>query len=773
MRDLWRWLLNLDRLPADAQNMALGWERPLPGWAWALAIIVLGLFAVWSYSGLIGNRRGRGLMSVARTSLLLTLIALIAGPAIVIPRELVERDWVVYLLDRSTSMTIGDLPGRMSREEQLRRVVEQSRDVFGAVADQHETLWLGFDEGAYDLPVDAQIGAPRLGEPKGRRTLIAASLEQALRRLSARPINSVVLFTDGQTPQPPTRAVLRQLEASAVPLIVVPLGSGEAAGDLAIGRVESPARAFSHDIVPVDVTIDRLGASTDAAGAEIRLVDVLTGEVYDRETLSPGDERERLTLLARPRLPGSATWRVEIESAGMDLLEGNNRREFDIDLIDRPLKVLYVEARPRWEYRWIKDLIVREHTIDSSVMLLSADRDFAQEGNTPISRLPNSPEEWEPYDVIVLGDVHADFFSAPQQDMIRTHVAERGAGLLFIAGPQGNPSTYGGSALAALLPMRGNLNIPPIGEPVLMKPTDTAHRLSVLQMMLGERDAWETLTSPSQPWATLRWALRLERRTLKPAVEVLATTTQPLDEGEGLPLVTFMRFGAGQSAFVATDEVWRWRYGLGDLLPEQFWNQLIRMLGRDRLTLSGRPAVLTVNPRRAEVAQPIVIELRLLDAELAQRAVSEIPVELVDPDDGSVVALSLTAVDDTMTRYEAAYVPDRAGVLDVRLVDPALVRFDLGQRIEVTRPDDEMRRPEADHDLLARLAEETGGQVLSPTAEPAPGLSPLDALRHLPNRSIRTPMDLIEPLWDTPLCLILVVLLLTFEWVGRKLLRLN
>jgi len=777
MNDLWRWLLNLDRLPADAQNMALGWERPLPGWAWALAIILLGLFALWSYSGLIGNRRARGVMAVARTGLLLLLIALIAGPAIVIPRELIERDWVVYLLDRSTSMTIGDLPGRMSREDQWRRLFGQSQDVFDAVEADHETLWLGFDEGAYDLPLDEQTGLPVLDEPQGRRTLLAASLDQALRRLSARPISSVVLFTDGRTPQPPTRAILRQLEANAVPLIVVPLGSGEPVGDLAIGRVESPTRAFAHDIVPIDVTIDRLGDVSDSTSAEVRLIDTITGEVYDSETLGPGDERERVTLLARPRLPGLSTWRVVIESAGSDLIAGNNEHEIDIDLVDRPLKVLYVEAKPRWEYRWIKDMIVRERTIDSSVMLLSADRDFAQEGNTPITRLPNSPEEWEPYDVIILGDVHANFFSASQQDMIRAHVSERGAGLLFIAGPRANPSAFADSPLAALLPMRGNLNLPLIGEEVRMKPTDTAHRLSVLQLMLGQREAWEVLADPNQPWATLRWALRIDRRSLKPAVEILATTTQALDGGEPLPLVTFMRFGAGQTAFVATDETWRWRYGLGDLLPEQFWNQLIRMLGRDRLTLSGRPAVLTVNPRRAEVGQPVVIELRLLDAELAQRAVSEIPIELVDPDDGSVVALSLTAVDETLTRYEAAYLPDRAGTLDVRMVDPALARFDLGQRIDVTRPDDEMRRPAADHELLARLAEETGGQVLSPATEAAPDASPdqspLEALRDLPNRAIRTPMDLIEPLWDTPLCLILVVLLLTFEWVGRKVLRLN
>ncbi len=765
MSALWNWLLNLDRLPADAETMHFGWQRPLPGWGWALAIIALGLLAVWSYSGLIGNRRGRGLLAASRFGLLLLLIALIAGPAIVVPRDLVERDWVVYLLDRSTSMTIPDLPGRTSRDQQLRRALSAAQPVFDGVAVEHETLWLGFDEGAYDLPTDEGASEPKLSAADGRRTLLAASLDQALRRLSARPINSVVLFTDGRTPQPPTRAILRQLEAAAVPLLVVPLGSGEPVGDLAVGRVDAPGRAFAHDIVPVEIAIDRVGSMDASGSAEVKLVDALTGEVFDRERLEPDDGRDRITLLARPRLPGTSTWRVEIESEDIDLITDNNQREFDIELVDRPLKVLYVEARPRWEYRWIKDLIVREQTIDSSVMLLSADRGFAQEGNTPITRLPNSPEEWEPYDVIVLGDVHADFFSIPQQEMIRSQVSERGAGLLFIAGPRANPSAYADSPLAALLPIRGNLNLPLIEQPVRMIPTDLAHRLSVLQLMLGEQNAWDILKDPLQPWADLQWALRLDHRSLKPAVEVLAETSESLDEDQPLPLVTFMRFGAGQTAFVATDETWRWRYGLGDTLPEQFWNQLIRMLGRDRLTLSGQPAVLTINPRRAEVGQPVVVQLRLLDAQLAQRAVSEIPIELVDTADGSVISLSLTAVDESSTRYEAAYVPDRAGTLEVRMVDPALVRFDLGQRIEVTRPDDEMRDPAADHDLLARLAEETGGQVLDP--------QDLTALSSLPDRSIITPMDLIEPLWDTPLCLILVIVLLTFEWVGRKLIRLN
>ena len=92
-------------------------------------------------------------------------------------------------------------------------------------------------------------------------------------------------------------------------------------------------------------------------------------------------------------------------------------------------------------------------------MLISADRDFAQEGNQPITRLPRSPEEFAQFDLIILGDVPSGFFSPEQLDMIRDHVAIRGAGLLWIGGERSTPSSYSATVLADLLPMRGSLSL--------------------------------------------------------------------------------------------------------------------------------------------------------------------------------------------------------------------------------------------------------------------------------------------------------------------------
>ena len=82
-----------------------------------------------------------------------------------------------------------------------------------------------------------------------------------------------------------------------------------------------------------------------------------------------------------------------------------------------------------------------------------------------------------------------------------------------------------------------------------------------------------------------------------------------------------------------------------------------------------------------------------------------------------------------------------------------------------TDPDDELRRPETDHGLLADLASSTAGRVLDP--------ADLDRLPELlPNRSVRTLNPLTERIWDTPLFFGLVLLLATLEWVGRKVIRL-
>jgi hypothetical protein len=535
-----------------------------------------------------------------------------------------------------------------------------------------------------------------------------------------------------------------------------------------------------HDKVPVVVDLDRFGMMAGNLTGVVRLIDEASGEELDHIDLADAENKDQITLTAEPKLAGESTWKVVIDSPEKDLVPDNNLRTFSIDLVDRPLRVLYVEGYPRWEYRYVKELIRREKSIESSVMLISASSDFAQEGNVPITRLPRSPEEFAAYDVLIIGDVPAGFFSPEQLEMVRNHVAERGAGLLWIAGERAVPSSYAGAALSDLLPMRGTLNLPPVGSPVTLMPSPQASRLGVMQLASGEDVGWpEELSDPATGWSRLFYTQRIEPGQLKPAVEVLAQTANPLSgvggsasaaRGEtsvagSFPVVMSMRYGSGQSIYVATDEIWRWRYGRGELYPDQFWMQMIRLLGRESLSAGGTQAALEVSPRRAQVGSPVRIELRLLDAQLLQRSQATVRVALKNGAGETVGEIDLKKVEGAEDRFGATYLSDTPGQYDLTIDDPAFATLDLRGHIEIFSPDDELRRPETDHDLLRSLSSATGGKTLAPE-----DLGTLPSL--LPNREVRTLNPLTEPIWDTPFMLILAIVLLTFEWVGRKIIRL-
>jgi uncharacterized membrane protein len=769
---LMRWLLDLEAIPADAVDLRLAWEHAWPAWMWALLIAAIALLAFWSYHRLAGARWARGVLAAVRATIILLAVVLIAGPMIELPRETVERDWVLVLADRSASMTVADADGaggRKSRDEQLATLLERHTDTFGKLAEEREVQWLGFHAGAFSLgapdePTPGSVPVD-LGAPSGQRTSLGPAIEQALQRAAARPISGVVVLSDGRTVEPPGRTLMRRLQADAIPVFSVPLGSPEPLGDLALRRVDAPRRAFVQDKVPVVVEIDRFGSAVREMGGSVKLVDSATGETLDRIDLAPNDDRERVTLTAEPALAGEAAWTVVIETAEPDLIPENNRRPILIELVDRPLRVLYVEGYPRWEYRYLKNLMIREKSIECSVMLLSADRDFAQEGNEPITRLPRSPEELVAYDVVVLGDAPASFFAPDQLDMIRSHVADRGAGLLWIGGSRSTPSTYAGTVLTDLLPMRGGLKLPMLGGPVNMRPTELADRLGVLRIVTAEGVGWpRALVDPSYGGSQLWGVPRIEPGRLKPTAEVLAETVDPVD-GAALPLVVHLRYGAGQSIYAATDEIWRWRYGRGELLPDQFWIQMIRMLGRESLATAGDRAVLEVNPRRLEVNQPMRVSLRLLDAQLIESRRSTVAAVLETEDGTRVADLELRRLPNAESLFAATYLPERTGALRVRVNDPAFAPLDLRMPVEVFTPDDELRRPESDHALLEQIASATGGRPL--------GVDEVGMLPELlPNRAVRTLNPLRERIWDTPLAFALILLVLTGEWIGRKVLRL-
>ncbi|MEO0966638.1 MAG: hypothetical protein AAFY08_16180 [Planctomycetota bacterium] len=785
--DAW---LGLERLSLLDGGLSLGWRWALPNWAWVAVVIAAAAYASWVYAGLAGSRLGRGVLAALRALVLVWLVVLLCGPELVRRSERVEGDRVVVLVDRSASMGVEDVAegGDASGEGLVSRLAA-ARGALEGVAwrgdGSREVLWLAFDDAV------REVGGPEaltgVGGGTGLSEALAAA-QAAGGREGA--LAGVVLVSDGRVPEGlPTRRV-RALERSGVGVWAAAVGDADPPVDVVLGEVELPDRVFAGDVVPVRARLRVSGgAGTDDGGIEgagavvVRLLDELTGETIDEQRWEATSRLGEVRLGGRaPSVEGAVRWRVEaelVESADPERQTRNNAALAAYEVIDRPLRVLLIEGYPRWEFRYLKNLLLREQSIASSTYLLSADRGFAQEGDQPIARLPREAEEWADYDVVILGDVPSGAIDATASAALRDQVVRRGAGLAWIGGDRSTPNAYVGATLADLLPMRRPGETVPTAGAWWLEPSALADALGVLQLAGPEVASptgvgWPTGLSP------LRWVQRLGE--LKPTAEVLAWAVaaepdMPTDDAR-LPAIVRMRSGAGQTLYLATDEAWRWRYGRGELYHEQAWVQLIRLLARGRADIGQSNATLAVSAEQVGMGQALVVRLSGGldggDADWGERVEVEVRADddqaaPLAPERVTLLAEPTTPSDrpgvlSGPTGWTGRWVARRPGTYELRVVGGGAGAIEP-ITVEVLPSEAELRDVRPDRELLAGLADATGGQLLA-----LDELAAIDTL--LPNRSRIVIDESRESLVHGLIGLAIALVLLGVEWVGRRWMRL-
>lgn len=801
-------LFGLDRsMSLSGEDTAIGWAYPLPGWVWLL--IVTGALAIahGSYTRMEGARWARFGLASFRTLLLIALAVLLAGPTVVRTDVTPEADWLLVMIDRSASMAFEDVVENdtvISRDEALRRALASQLELFGdeKLGETRNIVWFGYDREAYPIAPGGDSGIARasilggLGDPSVQATNLRTAVDQVLQAAAGRTISGVLLFGDGQSPQRTGAAVIDKLVRQDIPVFSVPLGSAVPRLDLAVQRIDAPVSAFAGDLVPLTVTVNRQdlvpGEETalpiDPANVIVRLIDNDTGDTVDQRTLEETGFNRPVRLQARSARAGEWNLRAEVSYQGRlldaqsEIATKNNSRSVSIAMVDRPLKVLYID-RVRWDYRFLVPMLKREASIDSSILLVDAERGFVQEGDTPLSRFPLTAEEIRPYDVIVIGDVHPRFFSDQQLSLIKEHVATGRAGLLWIGGERHTPNLFAGTDLELLLPMTtpsavGRL-VPSVGFEVPIEPTEVANELNLLRLSLKRGDEVGTAL-PEWPsnLPPFRWAQDLG--TLRPGARTLAHATGMVSPATGdlSPLVVLYRFGGGEVIYVGTDETFRWRKVGGEVYFEQFWIQLMRKLGRTRLQQADDRARFVVSPPAVDLGATQLVELIIEDPALIRSAPQQVRVEVLAR--GVTDEEALTPVGEIELRpagfqgdldsgaratYQANWRSDLPGRFVLRVTEPLLEAIELEAPAEVRDPAQELARAATDHDRLIRLARGTGGAVI--------GLNNLAKLETLlPDRSRELTSETRQPLTNTLLALLVLLSLLTLEWGLRRGLKL-
>jgi len=463
---------------------------------------------------------------------------------------------------------------------------------------------------------------------------------------------------------------------------------------------------------------------------------------------------------------------VRIPPLPEETLRDDNAVEFSVHVTPEKIRVLLVEGYPRWEYRYLKNLLLRsDQNLEVQCYLLSATPDFVQEstkGLPPLAAVPtNRKQLLDSYDVVILGDVNPYKISPDplrcEEFLASLHeFVERGGGLIVQAGEVDNPRAFLGTPLEELLPVV----VDPTGvsssdlsggEEFRGRLEDAANPHEVVRLVpdaAENRALWETE-------AGLRgftWFYPVLRA--KPGAQVLLRHPEAHNAQGNYPLIVCGYFPAGRTLFMGVDSTFMWRYRFGDRYHERFWRNALRWVALGRLKSGDRRVQLDALRSRYNLDERITLEGRVLDEDYRPSEAQTVDAHLSGPE-GAESELKLTLVPDHPGLYRASLDVQRPGLYRVSTESKGVRTASAD--FEVVLPSRENSDPAPDPQMLLRISQASGGGAVE--------LSQLESLedRFPGNKERReTISSELDDAWDHWGTLALALVILCAEWILRK-----
>lgn len=763
-----------------------------PAWPWSIpgsGLIALGIVAVvlvgltvWTYldSG-VGRGRRIAIVLILRLGALAVAAFLILRPALAHSEdELALPSKLLVLVDSSQSMTFTDEFNNLSRWENAKRLLTAPAvaSALKRLGSEHR-LEVVYYQGAEDIAkFDPQ------GQPDGKRTDIGQWLH-ALFDLHGRETNlrGLLLFSDGRDNGARFSALEKAAPFRGI-CAIHPFGLGRETtttrqGDIAFVDpiVVEPEQVFVKTKFKVKAQVRAPGFAN--AFVNLRLL------IDDKETLvkkiqlvetrrDPKKEEasyEAAIEADAPLKPGEIKVTLKIDPMPDEATPLNNEISTYVTVYKEGVSVLWVEGKKRLE------------SVFASRYALSRDPRFRV---TYDERLPgqsdDKPDRYhfdrQHYDVVVIGDISADRFAGADKGIfakIRDMVVKKGTGLLMLGGYE----TFANSNWAQVAP-----------DIVEILPVD----LSTPGQIEGEKSVKMTPTERG-----LEYLLRLDDNP-KRNQDLWNDKLEPLDGMTHLgkerigavvlatrdgqePVLVGREIGQGRTLAFAGDTTWRtWRRNKEAIAAHQrFWKQVMLWLAHQEKA-EGNIRVKPDTRRLAAAANRslgFTVEYMGEGGKKVDNA--QFKVKVIGP--GGVEIDVPTSVEDGQVRghFRNTTKPGEYKIV-ANLVGgkekPGEAKF-LGYADDV-----EKLFPAANHDLLRKIAQQSGGKFN--LADEQKLLRFLEELRSQKTETVkprtehwpdwrRKPAtsglgDQLETLWNSTAlaCFLAFCALICTEWLLRR-----
>src|SRR6056297_2619997 len=565
----------------------------------------------------------------------------------------------------------------------------------------------------------------------GNESRIGDAVRSVLADHEPSTLAGLVLMTDGQNNGGvDLTAAVPVAKRSGVSIYPIGLGSRDPPINVRVVDLDAPKRIYPGDNFSVSAVLQASGP--EPVQVEVQLLDGL--DDGNDEANADGDanlprdviDSQRITLNndgglsgirfeLEPETVGRRKIAVRIVAPESDTNERDDARSARYEVVARRLRVLAIAGGPTREYRFVRNLLYRDKSVELDVWLQTGQSGMSQDADRLLSEFPADAEALFQYDAIIMFDPDWEAIDMPELDLMDRWLAQQAGGLVLVAGPVYHPTFFRRRTDPRVPKVRGFF------------PVELATRGALLGGgRQGGENAWPLDFTPESRRAEFLWIADRSAESfeiwndfegvydfvgvkgLKPGAKAYAYYSDPTTRlGDSLPVFLASQFyGAGRAYFQSSGEMWRLR-GASDAYFDRYYTQLIRWVSEGRLLRDSNRGILLVDNSRAMVGDTIVVRAVLTDDQFEPLQVPKVPIKLLAPG-GRVSDVDLLPLqgEPRPGTYGGRFVVREAGSYEVRLtIGDALREEVLRQNVQVRLPAVELERPQRNDAVLTQVAD--------------------------------------------------------------------
>jgi hypothetical protein len=676
-------------------------------WPAALALGLLAVVVVgWLYAREAGRLSvpTRAALGVVRVAVVVAVAFLLLRPVVVKNQQEQKLRPVAVLIDVSQSMDSADPRPNPDDQNRASLAFAGSAESPGNTPDRPKRIEVAraallnpkfdlFNRLSQVGPLEVYtFGTQRTGRDPGnsdwlknlQATESSTALVQAafelLNRDDADAPAAIVVVSDGrENAGPRSLAELgRECGRRGIPIFVygvgssafgqlqIAFGSGSAGAGGRVGAdVDVPGTLFVDDLTSVPVRYSVKGMTEGVATITLKYGDREVATKKETFTLAGDEVREGktfATVLTFTPTKADAEANKQEYSATVSITNGagaaadtlSSTISHPAQIVNRKLKVLWVDGLPRRDFQFLQRDLLRDRRIEAKFFLTEGDKLAMRSGPPWMVEFSNEldgvlqikKEEFRKllfdFDLLILGDVPGKFFTDEHKVAIEAFV-KGGGGLIHIAGRWHSPHDLAvdkirldkenkgrkeeekivpladllpvevqpvrwtpdlatGGAKAALPSGPAPESLVPQGPfvPVLAPAAARTTIVSLEDDPIDNAERWgKPGPQPDHPGdkqlKPMYWFYPVTK--VKPAADVFLThPTARTPDGKPMPLLAGHHYGEGYVLYVGFDDTWRWRFNNQSKLSGRFWTQAIYTAGIPRIVGTKRTQLSTNTP---------------------------------------------------------------------------------------------------------------------------------------------------------------------------------